>query len=398
VLIMQTNLPQTLLSTPTGQRADEILRKCVHCGFCNATCPTHQVTGNELDGPRGRIYLIKEMLEGNQTTSSTLKHLDNCLTCMNCETTCPSGVNYGELIEIGRETVDNKKLRSLFSSFKRWLICSIFPYPARFRPVYLLAKLIGAVPAAKKVPVSIDTNNKLENKVILLDGCVQSVISPDINRVLTNILSTLNVKVVTSNSVHCCGAIQHHNGQPGKSLDMIKKNIDSWWPDIESGCSAIIMSASGCGSMVKDYYRLLKNDDAYSHKAKVISDLTKDASEFLARQKFTASLDTPLTVAFHPPCTLQHNQKIVNVVEVILRQAGYQLATFKDSHLCCGSAGTYSLLQPKLASQLRINKITQIKKSQPDIIASANIGCILHLQKDSPIPVKHWLDLVKVTD
>ena len=395
---MQTSLPEELLSTPSGKRADEILRKCVHCGFCNATCPTHQITGDELDGPRGRIYLIKEMLEGNQTTSSTLKHLDNCLTCLNCETTCPSGVNYGELVEIGRETIDNKNLRSLSSTFKRWVICSIFPYPVRFKPLYLLAKLIGVVPAAKKPIENIISKRVYSNKVILLDGCVQSVTSPEINHALSKILVSLNIQPVSLTSVSCCGAIQHHNGQASKALDTIKTNIDNWWPEIESGCDAIIMSASGCGSMVKDYYRLLKNDSEYSHKAMVISNLTKDASEFFAKQNFSAKLSTLSTIAFHPPCTLQHNQKIVDVVESILRRAGYQLTEFKDKHLCCGSAGTYSLLQPELASQLRSNKIAAIEKSQPDIIASANIGCILHLQKGSSIPVIHWLDLVEVSN
>ncbi|MFK7794503.1 MAG: glycolate oxidase subunit GlcF [Gammaproteobacteria bacterium] len=395
---MQTNLPQELLSTPTGKRADEILRKCVHCGFCNATCPTHQITGDELDGPRGRIYLIKEMLEGNETTKSTLDHLDNCLTCLNCETTCPSGVNYGELVEIGRETIDTKKLRSLSSTFKRWMICNIFPYPARFRPFYLLAKLIGAAPLTKTSLENINLKHKRSNKVILLDGCVQSITSPEINHALSKILISLNIQPVSLTSVSCCGAIQHHNGQAGRALDVIKANIDNWWPEVESGCEAIIMSASGCGSMVKDYYRLLKNDHEYSHKAMVISNLTKDASEFLSKQNFSAKLSTQPTIAFHPPCTLQHNQKVVNVVESILHHAGYQLTEFKDKHLCCGSAGTYSILQPELASQLRSNKISAIEMSQPDIIATANIGCILHLQKASSVPVIHWLDLVEVTD
>ena len=395
---MQTNLPSELLSTPTGKRADEILRKCVHCGFCNATCPTHQITGDELDGPRGRIYLIKEMLEGNQTTSSTLKHLDNCLTCLSCETTCPSGVNYGELIEIGRETADHKKLRSLLPEIKRWIICTLLPYPALFKPIYQLASFVGAVPKTKKLLSKPRSNHKRANKVILLSGCVQSVTSPEINHALSELLLALDIQPVSLNSVSCCGAIQHHNGQPGKALDTIKRNIDHWWPEIENGCSSIIMSASGCGSMVKDYYRLLQHDNEYSHKAQVISEMTKDASEYFATQNFSAKLDTQSTIAFHPPCTLQHGQKIINIVETILRRAGYQLTEFKDKHLCCGSAGTYSILQPQLAHQLRDNKIADIEKSQPDIIATANIGCILHLQKGSSTPVMHWLDLVKVTD
>lgn len=395
---MQTNLPSELLSTRSGKRADEILRKCVHCGFCNATCPTHQITGDELDGPRGRIYLIKEMLEGNPTTSKTLKHLDNCLTCLNCETTCPSGVNYGELVEIGRDTAEHKKLRDFISGFKRWLICTILPFPNRFKPFYFVAKLIGAAPKAENSLNKIALSHTYENKVILLDGCVQSVTSPNINNALSDLLVALDIQPVLFKSVTCCGAIQHHNGQPEKSLNLIKRNIDHWWPEIENGCSAIIMSASGCGSMVKDYYRLLKYDENYAHKAKIISEMTKDASEFFASQNFCAKLDTQTTIAFHPPCTLQHDQKIVNVAETILRQAGYQLTEFKNKHLCCGSAGTYSILQPELANQLRENKITDIGQAQPDIIATANIGCLLHLQKGSTTPVMHWLNLVTINN
>ena len=395
---MQTNLPHELLSTPAGKRADEILRKCVHCGFCNATCPTYQITGDELDGPRGRIYLIKEMLEGNKTTSSTLEHLDNCLTCLNCESTCPSGVNYGELVEIGRETADQQKIRGLSSALKRWIICTILPYPARFKPIYFLASLMGFVPKANNSLTNTAQNQTHSDKVILLGGCVQSVASPEINHALSELLLALDIQPVSLNSVSCCGAIQHHNGQAGKGLDTIKRNIDSWWPEIESGCKAIIMTASGCGSMVKDYYRLLQHDNEYSYKAQIVSELTKDASEFFAKQNFSAKLNTQSSIAFHPPCTLQHDQKVINIVEPILRRAGYQLTEFKDKHLCCGSAGTYSILQPQLADQLRNNKIFEIKKSRPDIIATANIGCLLHLQKGSSIPVMHWLDLVKVTD
>ncbi len=396
---MQTNLPQELLSTPTGKRADEILRKCVHCGFCNATCPTYQITGDELDGPRGRIYLIKEMLEGNQTTTSTLNHLDNCLTCLSCETTCPSGVNFGELVEIGRHSAERRKLRNTISSFKRWVLCKILPYPARFKPIYWLASLIGVVtPTTNNSPRNTPSTDNPSDKVILLDGCVQSVISPEINQTLSHLLHSLNIESVSLKSVSCCGAIQHHNSQTEKALDTIKQNIDHWWPMIENGYSTIIMSASGCGSMLKDYQRLLAHDSDYADKARVITQITKDASEFFAQQKFIAKLDTKSSIAFHPPCTLQHDQKVVDVVEPILRNAGYEIKNYKDKHLCCGSAGTYSILQSTLSNKLRSNKILDIKKSNPDIIATANIGCILHLQKNSPIPVMHWLDLIEVAN
>lgn len=395
---MQTNLPQALLSTATGQRADEILRKCVHCGFCNATCPTHQITGNELDGPRGRIYLIKEMLEGNKTTTDTLRHLDNCLSCLNCETTCPSGVNYGELIEIGRETIDSKNLRSLSSKLKRWAMCAVFPNPKLFKPVYTLAALLGMAPKVQSNITNNLTGRTFSRKVILLDGCVQSVTSPEINHTLTELLQALGIQTLSFKTAICCGALQHHNSQAETGLATIKRNIDTWWSEIENGCEAIIMTASGCGSMVKDYGRILRNDRLYANKARVISAITKDASEFFADQNFAAKLTTKTVVAFHPPCTLQHGQKINNVVERILTTAGYTLAEFNNKHLCCGSAGAYSILQPEMANQLRDNKISEIKKSRPNIIATANIGCILHLQKGSSLPVVHWLDLIKVAN
>lgn len=395
---MQTNFPEELLSTPDGKRADEILRKCVHCGFCNATCPTHQITGDELDGPRGRIYLIKEMLEGNQASTSTLNHLDNCLTCLNCETTCPSGVNFGELVEIGRHEAEERKLRDLISALKRWALCTILPYPSRFRPIYWFASLIGKVPAAKKISHSHQIIENPSDKVILLDGCVQSITTPEINQTLSKLLHTSNIQTTSLKSVSCCGAIQHHNGQPEKALNVIRKNIDHWWPTIESGYNTIVMSASGCGSMVKDYQRLLAHDSIYADKARVITQITKDVSEYFSEKNFIKKLNSNSTIAFHPPCTLQHDQKIVDVVEPILRNAGYEVKSFKDSHLCCGSAGTYSMLQPELSNTLRENKIIEIEKSKPDIIATANIGCILHLQKRSSIPVVHWLDLIEVAD
>ena len=392
---MQTNLPHNLLATNSGQRADEILRKCVHCGFCNATCPTHLITGDELDGPRGRIYLIKEMLEGNPTTDSTLNHLDKCLTCLNCETTCPSGVNYGELIEIGREHIETKNLRSILVKFKRQLACLIFPYPRRFKPLYLLASLLGFLPKRKNINKYALDQSTYNKKVILLDGCVQSITSPEINNALKKLLNQLSISTLSLNEVNCCGAIHQHNGMPQKSIEIIKKNIDHWWPHIDNGCEAILMTASGCGLTVKEYGRLLKHDTEYAEKARHVSQLTQDACEFLTQFSFTKK-ENYSSVAFHPPCTLHHGQKITHVVEEILQSVGYQCTDFKDKHLCCGSAGTYSLMQPSLASQLRKNKLNHIMHSSPDVIATANIGCLLHLQKDSTVPVKHWLELIDI--
>ena len=391
---MQTNLSQDIISTTQGKRADEILRKCVHCGFCNATCPTHQITGDELEGPRGRIYLIKEMLEGNEASYATLSHLDSCLTCLNCETTCPSGVKYSELIEYGRETIDKKNIRNLISKIKRKIVCLVFPYPKRFKPFYKIACLIGLY--SNKKPIHrISSNTSTTNNVLLLDGCVQSVTSPEINLSLQNLLDKLGIGSIIEHQAHCCGAIHHHNGMSNKGLQIIKNNIDAWWPHIEQGCETIVMTASGCGSMVKDYRRLLQHDHNYAEKAAKISSIVKDASEFFENLNIKKN-ETDLSIAFHPPCTLQHSQQLNNIIEPILKRAGYDVVEFTDKHLCCGSAGTYSILQPEVASKLRSNKINAIEAASPDIIASANIGCLLHLQKGTDIPVKHWLELIDI--
>ncbi len=395
---MQTNLLKSLLATTSGQHAEKILRKCVHCGFCNATCPTYQVTGDELDGPRGRIYLIKEMLEGSQTTTDTLYHLDRCLTCVNCETTCPSGVKYGELLEIGREYLENRQVRGLGSRVKRQLICAIFPFPNRFRPFYKLATMTGALPAKTHHNKPVMNVLQANKKVILLEGCVQSVICPEINDALKSMLRQLKIGFISLKQTHCCGAIHHHNGIPQKALDIFRHNIDLWWPHIENGCESIVMTASGCGSTIKDYSRLLAHDPEYTHKAAHVSRITKDASEFLATCRFTRQPTPYQTIAFHPPCTLQHAQGINHLIEPILTRSGYHCADFHDRHICCGSAGSYSLLQPGMAKQLKRNKIQNLMQANPDVIATANIGCQLHLQKDSPVPVKHWLELVQLAN
>jgi len=411
---MQTRLPQKLLETHHGQRADEILRRCVHCGFCNATCPTYQISGDELEGPRGRIYLIKEMLEGKQISATTEQHLDSCLTCQSCETTCPSGVGFAELMEIGRSHLDQLGQRKVNIRLKRWLMRKVFTRPKLLKPLFLLSTLMGAIshhrkiwpyltdkPAANKStnifagkpPVSqADETNK---KVILLDGCVQSVTAPNINDSLCELLNSIHIQAIRHTQVSCCGALDHHNGDEHTAMSHIKRNIDTWWKDIQNGAEAIIMSASGCGVMVKDYQRLLAHDPEYAVKAKRVSQLTQDASEFFSQHSFTHKGE-PQTVAFHAPCTLTHGQQINGVVESILRQSGHHVVSFRDKHLCCGSAGTYSLLHPDTAVTLRTNKLRNIEQQQPDVIATANIGCLMHLQKGTETPVRHWLELVAI--
>ena len=395
---MQTNLPEDLLKTHHGKRAEEILRKCVHCGFCNATCPTFQITGDELDGPRGRLYLIKEMLGNNSASTSTALHIDRCLTCLNCETTCPSGVKYGDLIEIGRKQLGKLNVPSLMLRIKRWIICNLFAYPKRLRPVYFLAKLCGFAPSSTQDTFERPTKTTVisDHKVILLEGCVQSVSNPEINQILRKHLADLNIETITEKLAQCCGALHHHNGMQEQGTDIMKKNIDLWWPHIEAGATAIVMTASGCGMTVKDYGRLMQHEPEYADKADKISEITKDACEFLAEKRFNRISSKRKKVAFHPPCTLQHGQQISGIVEKILINAGYEIVDFKDKHSCCGSAGTYSILQPQLASQLRNNKIQALDENKPDMIATANIGCLLHLQQGTQTPVQHWLELIKV--
>lgn len=411
---MQTRLPEELLETFHGQRADEILRRCVHCGFCNATCPTYQISGDELEGPRGRIYLIKEMLEGKQISASTEQHLDSCLTCQSCETTCPSGVEFAELIEIGRSHIDHLGQRPASTRIKRWIMRKVFTRPKLLKPLVRLSTLIGmsnhsqptqsyrsnkqAVQQTSGISnpkTSASQTNKSYKKVILLDGCVQSVTAPSINDSLCELLNCIQIQAIRHTQVSCCGALDHHNGDELAALSHIKHNIDTWWKDIEDGVEAIVMSASGCGVMVKDYQRLLAHDPEYAEKAKKISQLTQDASEFFSQYSFT-SRGQPQTVAFHAPCTLTHGQQINGIVETILRQSGHHVVNFKDKHLCCGSAGTYSLLHPDTAATLRTNKLRNIEQHQPDIIATANIGCLMHLQQGTQTPVKHWLELVAI--
>jgi len=404
---MQTNISEQFLTNPDIKDAETILRSCVHCGFCTATCPTYQLLGDELDGPRGRIYLIKQVLEGNEISSKTQSHLDRCLTCRSCETTCPSGVRYGRLVEIGREIVDQQVPRNLLQTVSRMLLRKIVPYPRRFAPIYKLGLLFRPLlPATlkRKMPVpqsSSDTETVTrERKMLVLQGCVQSVVTPQTNQAASRILQKLDIELVSAPDAGCCGAVSHHLSAAEEGLDFMRRNIDAWWPFIEQGAEAIIITASGCGTVVKDYAELLKHDRQYADKAKKVSALAKDVSEIL-RDEDLSSLATNraddrsgIKVAFHSPCTLQHGQKLNGVVENILSSAGFTLIEVQDPHLCCGSAGTYSILQAKLSQQLLDNKLSALQSGQPDIIVTANIGCQMHMASKAQVPVKHWLEVL----
>jgi len=400
---MQTSLPQALLATESGTRANEILRNCVHCGFCNATCPTYQLTGDELDGPRGRIYLIKQVLEGNKPTDKTQLHLDRCLTCRACETTCPSGVDYHLLLDTGRELLEQSVPRPLPARLVRRALRLVLPWPARFTPLLRTAQLLRPLlPAAMKQKIPVRNKDKRPRpqqqharRILLLTGCVQDAMSPQINAATIRVLHALGIQTLTRSSSGCCGAVSHHLGATDEALGFMRRNIDAWWPDIEQGAQAVVVTASGCAPMVKDYGQLLANDTAYADKASRVSELAKDISEIIAAEDFRTVIRQAAgnqKIAFHSPCTLQHAQRITGSVEQILGQAGYTLTPVTDSHLCCGSAGTYSILQPQLSGRLRDNKLAALQAGQPDMIATANIGCLAHMASHAEVPVKHWIE------
>jgi glycolate oxidase iron-sulfur subunit len=401
---MQTALADFIRGTPAGQEADRILRTCVHCGFCNATCPTYQLLGDELDGPRGRIYLIKQMLEGHVASKQTLTHLDRCLTCRNCETTCPSGVRYGALLEIGRDLAEQRISRSWPQRAQRWLIRAILPYPQRFAPLLRLGQWVRPLllPALKrKIPLRGHTGvwptARHARRMLVLEGCVQPAIAPAINVAAARVLDRLGITLVCAAKAGCCGAACHHTSGVQEGLAQARHNIDTWWPYIEQGIEAIVMTASGCGVHVKEYGHLLRDDPAYSNKAKRVSALTSDISEILANEDLSVlrrKQQSPGKIAFQSSCTLQHGQKLGGVVEKILRDLGFELASVPQAHLCCGSAGTYSLLQPTLAQQLRARKLTALLSDSPDLIVTANIGCLAHLAAGTSVPLRHWIELL----
>ena len=407
---MQTNLAPEYKNTADGIAAEAILRKCVHCGFCTATCPTYQLLGDELDGPRGRIYLMKQVLEGETPTRATQMHLDRCLTCRSCESTCPSGVDYGHLVDIGRKLVDAKVPRPAAETALRWALKEGLPSPL-FAPAMKLGQLVRPLlPASlkNKVPAKQDAGvwptRQHARKVLMLAGCVQPAMMPNINRATARVLDAAGIQTVLAPKAGCCGAVKFHlNDQDGGKAEM-RANIDAWWPHItgDGPVEAIIMNASGCGVTVKEYGHILKDDPAYAVKAQRISELTKDLSEWLPeladKLKGKVSVKTSGNrgqVAFHPPCTLQHGQQLRGGVEKHLNELGFQVrVSTNESHLCCGSAGTYSVLNPDIAYTLRDRKLGNLQEMQPDVIVSANIGCITHLQSGTTTPVKHWVEVL----
>jgi glycolate oxidase iron-sulfur subunit len=401
---MQTKITQALLDTTQGREADSILRSCVHCGFCTATCPTYQLLGDELDGPRGRIYLIKQVLEGSEVTAKTRNHLDRCLTCRACETTCPSGVRYGRLVDIGRELVEHMAPRGAFEKFQRFALRKIFAYPKRIGSLIRIGRVFKPVlPAAlaKKIPQRQQARDwqvsSHPRKMMVLQGCVQSAVTPDTNTASAKLLDKLGIELIAAPRAACCGAVSHHLSAPEEALNFMRNNIDAWWLHIEQGAEAIVITASGCGAVIKEYGILLQHDNAYAEKAKRVSALAKDISEIMLAETLPMikAEDANIKVAFHSPCTLQHGQQLNGVVEQILEKAGFALCKVNDSHLCCGSAGTYSILQPRLSGQLLKNKLDSLEADEPDVIATANIGCQLHLATGANKPVVHWIELLE---
>ena len=405
---MQTRLSDAFLATPDGREADSILRKCVHCGFCSATCPTYQLLGDELDGPRGRIYLIKEMLEGAEPSRSTQLHLDRCLTCRACETTCPSGVRYGRLFDIGRHHIERIVPRTLRERLFRRALLGIVPYRRRFAALLAVGRALRglmpgplrrAVPAARSQGAWPAPHH--QRRMLALRGCAQSAAAPGINAAAARVMDRIGIALIEGDD-GCCGALAHHLSKEDAARGQMRRNIDAWWPEIERGAEAVVVTASGCGVMLADYGALLRDDPEYARKAARISELSCDISEVVTRG--VAASDSLLEqipagrvgprVAFHSPCTLQHGLKIRGVIEPLLEQAGCTLTPVADSHLCCGSAGSYSLLQPAISRQLKANKLAALEAGMPDVIATANIGCLLHLASGTDRPVRHWIEVL----
>jgi len=403
---MQTNLAAWAQDSELGKEAEEILRRCVHCGFCLATCPTYQITGDERDSPRGRIYLIKQVLEGHEPTEVTQSHLDKCLTCRNCETTCPSGVMYGQLVDIGREFVEERVPRKTGDKLRRAalrkLVTSTTFGPAlkagRVMKPLLPASLKSKIPDLRPAGQLPQDTARHERQVLILIGCVQPDMAPSIDAATIRVLDKLGIGVRTVAESGCCGAVSFHTEKQEEGRDFMRRNIDAWLPLLESGeVEAVVMNASGCGAMVKEYDHHLRFDPEYAEKAKRLVEKVVDIAELIEPEAETLRdmIGTlPERPVFHCPCTLQHWQPLRPRTEKLLVDLGFKLQPFNESHLCCGAAGAYSMLQPEMSEQLRDRKIGHIAKAEPDAIVSSNMGCINQLQSATDTPVRHWIEVV----
>lgn len=399
---MQTKLADFVKDSPEGREADAILRNCVHCGFCNATCPTYQFLGDELDGPRGRIYLMKQMLEGQPVTARTQLHLDRCLSCRACETTCPSGVRYGRLADIGRGMLEPKVGRPRLRRLQRWALRKLLPYPERFGAALALARLARPILPATlraeippKAPAPAWPAARHTRLVLMLEGCVQPAMAPGIDAAAANVLDRLGISAIRVAGSGCCGALSYHLAAHEEGVALMRRNIDALWPYIEQGAEAIVSTASGCGLMLKEYGDVLKHDPVYAGKAERVSMLVRDIGEILAGEDLSPLRKSKsCRIAFHSPCTLQHGQKLAGLVERLLSDLGFELTPVDQPHLCCGSAGTYALLQPDLSQKLLADKLRALEEGRPECIATANIGCWAHLRSGAAVPVRHWIELL----
>ncbi|MDE2148515.1 MAG: glycolate oxidase subunit GlcF [Gammaproteobacteria bacterium] len=404
---MQTALQSPFKDSSEGREADAILRSCVHCGFCLAACPTYRLLGDELDSPRGRIYLIKQLLEGQAVGAPTQLHLDRCLTCRACETACPSGVRYGRLLDIGRGLVEQRVPRGADQRLERWLLRRLVAEPRRFGLAVALGRalapllprrLTARLPLRQAAPPW-PKPQAAGRRMLALAGCAQSVATPATNAAAARVLARFGIELIEAPAAGCCGALDYHLGAHDAGLARARRNIDAWWPYLQQGAETIVMTASGCGAMVREYGLLLAQDPAYADKAERVAGATRDLGEVLLAEDRSpfAGIGAGRRIAFHAPCTLTHWQKASAAVETVLREADFELTPVVDSHLCCGSAGSYSILQPELAQRLRDDKLTALTAGEPEVIVTANIGCQLHLQRVSEVPVRHWIELLEAS-
>ena len=407
---MQTALADFVRDTPQGREANDILRSCVHCGFCLPACPTYQLLGDELDSPRGRIYQMKQLLEGEPVTARTQLHLDRCLTCRACESACPSGVQYGKLLDIGRRLTEERVPRSPRSRLTRWLLRQVVPYPRRVRALAALARaarpLLPGAWRTRVPPAAVASawpNARHARRVVLVEGCVQPTLAAGINPAAARLLDRVGISAVREPACGCCGMLDYHLAAHSAAVAAMRRNVDALWKHVEAGAEAIVMTASACTSMLTDYGRLLATDGRYAARAARISALAKDISQQLAPEAATlaatmrarpSAASAPRRIAFHAPCTLQHALKVRGVVEDILSTAGFELTPVSDGQRCCGSAGTYSILQPELSAELLRSKVAALEAGRPDMIVTANIGCLVHLRSGSATPMRHWVELL----